>query len=109
MLDAHPQPAGGDRDLVVRCIEACVDCAATCTSCADANLGESDVPALVRCVRRCLDCADVPDNVDLARQAFAAINRRDLHALLALMDPEVVARPRILSVEGGALRGHDGI
>jgi ketosteroid isomerase-like protein len=52
----------------------------------------------------------VPEhNVDLAHQAFAAINTRDLDALLALMDPEVVALPRILSVEGGALRGHDGI
>ena len=27
----------------------------------------------------------------------------------ALTDPEVVAEPRILAVEGGALRGHDGI
>ena len=28
MLEAHPQPAGGDRDVIVRCIEACIDCAA---------------------------------------------------------------------------------
>ena len=58
MLDAHPQPASGDRDVVVRCIEACIDCGAACTSCADADLRESDVPELVRCIRLCLDCAD---------------------------------------------------
>jgi uncharacterized membrane protein len=61
MLEAHPQPASGDRDVVVRCIEACIDCAVVCTSCADADLGESDVPEMVRCIRRCLDCADICD------------------------------------------------
>lgn len=56
------------------------------------------------------DTAGVPENnVELAHQAFAAINSRDLDALLALMDPEVVALPRILSVQGGALHGHDCI
>jgi hypothetical protein len=59
MLATHPQPASGDRDVMVRCIESCVDCAVACTSCADANLGETDLPELVRCIRRCLDCADV--------------------------------------------------
>jgi hypothetical protein len=59
MLETHPQPASRDRDVVVRCIEACIDCAATCTSCADADLGESDLQELVRCIRLCLDCADV--------------------------------------------------
>jgi hypothetical protein len=61
MLEKHPQPAGVDLDARVRCIEACSDCAAVCTSCADADLSESDVQAMVRCVRLCLDCADVCD------------------------------------------------
>jgi hypothetical protein len=61
MLEAHPQPPGGDRDVIVRCIEACIDSAAACTSCADADLGESDLPELVRCIRLCLDCADICD------------------------------------------------
>jgi hypothetical protein len=61
MLVAHPQPSGVDLDARVRCIEACSDCAAVCTSCADADLSESDVAELVRCIRRCLDCADVCD------------------------------------------------
>jgi hypothetical protein len=59
MLEAHPQPPSGDRDVVVRCIEASIDCAAACTSCADADLGENDLPELVRCIRLCLDCADI--------------------------------------------------
>jgi hypothetical protein len=59
MLEAHPQPAGDGLDTRARCIDACFDCAATCTSCADADLGESDVQALVRCIRLCVDCADV--------------------------------------------------
>ena len=59
MLEAHPQPASGDREVVVRCIEACMDCAVVCTSCADADLGESELPELVRCIRLCLDCADM--------------------------------------------------
>ena len=58
MLRLHPQPLDVDRSLLLRCIEECVDCAATCTSCADASLGEDDVPELVRSVRLNLDCAD---------------------------------------------------
>jgi hypothetical protein len=59
ILEAHPGPAIGDLDALVRCIEACGDCAVVCTSCADADLGEDSVQDLVRCVRSCLDCADV--------------------------------------------------
>ena len=58
MLQAHPGAITLDRDLLLRCIDECVDCAAACTSCADADLGEPDVQELVRCVRLCLDCAD---------------------------------------------------
>jgi ketosteroid isomerase-like protein len=53
--------------------------------------------------------AGVSENLELARRAFDAIRRRDLDALLELMDPEVVAVPRILAVEGGALHGHHGV
>jgi Domain of Unknown Function (DUF326) len=41
----------------LRCIDDCLDSAATCTSCADACLGEADVLDPVRCVRLNLDCA----------------------------------------------------
>jgi ketosteroid isomerase-like protein len=49
------------------------------------------------------------ENVELARRAADAVNRRDLDALLALTDPEVVAVPRTLGVEGGTYHGHEGI
>jgi hypothetical protein len=58
ILAAHPRPAAGDRDALVRCIETCADCVVTCTGCADACLAEPDVGELVRCIRLCLDCAD---------------------------------------------------
>jgi hypothetical protein len=59
MLETHPQPTIGDLDALVACIEACGTCAASCTGCADADLGEGDVGDLVRCIRLCLDCADI--------------------------------------------------
>jgi hypothetical protein len=61
MLEAHPRPSALDRELLLRCIEDCSVCGATCTSCADADLAEPDVQEMVRCIRLCLDCADVCD------------------------------------------------
>ena len=61
VIEKHPRTTSLDRDLVLRCIDECSDCAATCTSCADACLGEKAVVELVRCVRLCLDCADLCD------------------------------------------------
>jgi ketosteroid isomerase-like protein len=48
------------------------------------------------------------ENVALALQAFDAVNRRDLDALLALIDDDVEIVTRIAAVEGG-LHGHDGM
>jgi ketosteroid isomerase-like protein len=62
-----------------------------------------------RVLGRDTELAMSQENVELARRAYDAISRRDLDAFLALMDPEVVAIPRILAVEGGALHGHDGV
>jgi Domain of Unknown Function (DUF326) len=59
ILAAHPRPTSLDRDVVLRCIDACVESAASCTACADASLGEDDVEEMVRCIRLCLDCADI--------------------------------------------------
>jgi hypothetical protein len=59
IIERHPRPIGLDRELLLRCVDACFDCSATCTGCSDACLGEPGVSELVRCVRRCLDCADV--------------------------------------------------
>ena len=49
-------------------------------------------------------------NVERAYQATDAFNRRDLDALLALIDPEVEFTPFEVAIEGGEpFRGHDGI
>jgi hypothetical protein len=58
VIEAHPQPTGLDRDALLRCIAECLDSAASCTGCADADLAEPDVKDMVRCIRLCLDCAD---------------------------------------------------
>jgi hypothetical protein len=41
----HPRAITLDRDLLLRCIDECVECALVCTSCADADLGEPDALA----------------------------------------------------------------
>jgi hypothetical protein len=61
VVAAHPDPSSVDRDALVRCIDQCFDCSATCISCADACLGEDDVANLIRCIRLSLDCADACD------------------------------------------------
>jgi hypothetical protein len=40
------------------------------------------------------------ENVELARQAYHAFNRRDLASLLALIDADAEAVPRLAAVEG---------
>ena len=59
MIRTHPQATNVDRDALARCIAECFSCEATCTSCADACLGEETVDELVRCIRLNLDCADL--------------------------------------------------
>jgi ketosteroid isomerase-like protein len=47
-------------------------------------------------------------NVDLARRSIDAFNRRDLDAVMALMDHDVEAVSRIVVIEGG-YHGHEGV
>jgi hypothetical protein len=48
------------------------------------------------------------ENVERARQAYQAFNRRDQETFLALMDEEVEAESRLVAMEG-AYHGHEGI
>jgi hypothetical protein len=59
MLETHPRPGTLEASPLLTCIEACFDCAQSCTACADADLGEDDVGMLIRCIRLCQDCSDV--------------------------------------------------
>ncbi len=61
VMKAHPHPTSVDHNALLRCIETSIECAASCTSCADADLAEDDVREMVRCVRLCLDCTDACD------------------------------------------------
>jgi hypothetical protein len=55
----HPKPTDLDQEVLLRCIEECLDCSASCTACADASLSESDSQDLIAVIRRSLDCADL--------------------------------------------------
>lgn len=59
MVGKHPGFKGEANAALIRCVEACYDCAQTCASCADASLAEDDVRMLARCIRLCLDCTDL--------------------------------------------------
>lgn len=59
MLDTYPRSFNVDGALLARAIDALVECANTCTQCADACLSEQDVASMVKCIRLNLDCADV--------------------------------------------------
>jgi ketosteroid isomerase-like protein len=48
------------------------------------------------------------ENVELVRRALEAFNRRDLDAMLALADEDVVVESRLAAMEGG-YRGHEGV
>ena len=50
------------------------------------------------------------ENVELGHRAIDALNRRDIDAFLAFLDPEVEFYSRIVELEGGGpYRGHEAI
>lgn len=87
MLDTYPRTFNVDADMLARTIEALVECANTCTQCADACLSEQDVSSLVKCIRLNLDCADVCSTTSrvVSRQTEydANLTRAQLEACIA--------------------------
>ena len=59
MLSTYPRAFNVGADELADAIEALIECANTCTQCADACLSEQDVQRLTKCIRLDLDCADV--------------------------------------------------
>jgi hypothetical protein len=59
MLDAYPGQFAFPAEELAAAIEACFDCAQTCTACADACLAEDDVAQLRRCIATDVNCADL--------------------------------------------------
>jgi hypothetical protein len=82
IIKLHPQPTSLDRDALLPCIEECLDCATSCTACADASLSEKDVEELVRVIRLCLDCADACDATGRIVTRQSASDLRLLAAML---------------------------
>jgi hypothetical protein len=58
MLKTHPEPPRETAELIDH-LTSLLDCAATCTLCADACLGEENVKEMVRCIKLNLQCADI--------------------------------------------------
>lgn len=71
MLDTHPVDITLDQKKLAACIDACIEGAQSCTTCADACLSEKMVSDLTYCIGTNLDCADVCDTTGrvLARQS----------------------------------------
>lgn len=61
MLQTHPSPMGLDAATLTEFINSALECAQTCTACADACLAEDMVAELRYCIRTNLDCADICD------------------------------------------------
>ena len=59
MIRSYPHVKGDSNDALLRAAEAAYACAQTCTSRADACLGEEMLADLTQCIRLDLDCADV--------------------------------------------------
>jgi len=60
MLDTYPRSFNVDAGVLARTIEALIECASTCTLCADGCLSEPGLsPDLAKCIRLCSDCADI--------------------------------------------------
>jgi len=57
MMAAHPAAAGHINEPYAEAARHALDCAITCTICADACVAEP--MDMSQCVRVCLDCADV--------------------------------------------------
>jgi uncharacterized membrane protein len=59
MFAQHPNPASDAGDEAFALVQATAECAAVCTTCADACLAEDDPAAMRSCIRANLDCADL--------------------------------------------------
>lgn len=82
MLDASPRGVPLGVAEVAAAIDACLQCAQSCTSCADADLAEDDVAAMRACTALCLDCADVCDLVARILSRPAQSDHVVVHRLL---------------------------
>jgi hypothetical protein len=88
IVEVHPQQSKIDPEVLLRCVNACFECAGTCVSCADASLGEKDRDELVRCIRLSLDCADV---CEATGRVVTRLTEPDLHLIASTVEACAVA------------------
>ncbi len=48
-------------------------------------------------------------DIEIAKEAWGALQARDLDGFLELMDPEIEFNSLVAEAEGGTFRGHDGV
>jgi hypothetical protein len=82
MLDASPTGVPLGAAEIAAAIEACLNCAQSCTSCADADLVEDDVREMRACIALCIDCADVCELVARILSRPAQSDHVAVHRLL---------------------------
>lgn len=82
MLDASPTDVPLGAAEVATAIEACLNCAQSCRSCADADLVEDNVAEMRACIARCIDCADVCELVARILSRPAQSDQMAVHRLL---------------------------
>lgn len=59
MIQTHPKSPRLTTEQLAQAVQALNECAAVCTTCADACLAEQHVQQLVQCIRLNQDCADI--------------------------------------------------
>lgn len=59
ILDTVPTDIRLSTNDLATAIDACLRCAQSCTTCADADLVEKDIDEMRACIALCIDCADV--------------------------------------------------
>jgi hypothetical protein len=105
MLASRPSPIPGvDVAPLADAAEAALDCAQTCTACANACLGEPNVQEMVRCIRLNLHCADLCDTTGrlISRQENPELARAILRACMLVCRLCAACVPRSASATGMA-------
>ena len=82
IISTHPDVGGSTNDVLIRCIEECVDCAQQCVVCADACLAEQMVAELRQCIRLNLDCGDVCETTGRLASRRTGSNEQLLQTML---------------------------
>ena len=82
MIQTHPSQPWIDSQQLTQTLQSLNECAATCTACADACLGEEMVAELKQCIRLNLDCADICQTTSRVLTRLVQPNRQVIEALV---------------------------